>query len=438
MSFEYICNLLGGAYVGENIKEEFTGQFKLNSNEIELGDAFIAINSGVDFVSNALENGAKLIISNKKVDYKCSNIIVNDTKRSLLLLAHEIRKKHINIPIIAVTGSVGKTTTKELLASILECKYEVLKNIGNKNNLIGVPETILKLNNSYDICVLELGMNHLNEISTLSKLILPDKGIITNIGTSHIGYLNSKRNILKAKSEILDGINNGELYINGDDKYLRKVKYKKIIKVGINNKNNLVASNIIVTKEKLYFTITFNNRRYNIVFNIPNKAFIINILLAIKVGIDYDIPIEDIMYKVNEYKSLSHRSNIVKLKNNITLIDDCYNSCFESLESGLDMVSKYNEEKIYIIGDILELGKCSKKIHKKIGKILNKLDGIIILVGTEIKYAYHNKFIMAEDVNDVIKVLDDMELNNKVIYLKASRKIGLERINEYLQDKNAL
>ena len=319
MSFEDICNLLGGAFVGDNIKEEFLGNFKINSKEIEHGDAFIAINKGIDYVFDAIERGAKLIISENKVDCRCSNIIVSDTKESLLLLAHELRKRYINIPVIAITGSVGKTTTKELISSILESKYKVLKSIGNKNNLIGVPEAILSLNNNYDICVLELGMNHLNEISTLSKTVLPDNGVITNIGTSHIGYLNSKKNILKAKSEILDGMNDGVLYINGDDKYLRKIKYKQIVKVGMNRKNDLVASNIIVTKEKLYFTIMFNRRRYNIVFNIPNKAFITNILLAIKVGIDYDIPIENIIDKINEYRPLSHRSNFIHLKNNPTI-----------------------------------------------------------------------------------------------------------------------
>lgn len=434
MSFEYICDLLDGAFVGDNIKEELLGSFKINSKEIEVGDAFIAINSGVNFVNDAINRGAKLIISEEKIDYQCPNIIVSDTKKALLSLAHQIRKEYLNIPLIAITGSVGKTTTKELISSILECKYNVLKSIGNKNNLIGVPETILSLNNTYDICVVELGMNHLNEISTLSKTVLPDRAIITNIGTSHIGYLKSKKNILKAKSEILDGMNDGVFYINGDDKYLRKIKYKKIVKVGIDRKNSLVASNIVITKEKLYFNITLDGRRYNIVFNIPNKALITNVLLAIKVGLDYDVPIEDIINKINEYKPLSHRNNVIKLKNNITVIDDCYNSCFESLNSGLEMVSKYDEEKIYIIGDILELGKCNKKIHKKIGRMLNKLDGTVILVGSEVKYAYNKKFILVQDVKEAIKALQDMELNNKVIYLKGSRKIGLEHISEYLKN----
>lgn len=435
MTYEYICKILDGAFIGNNINEEFSGNYKIDSRKITKGDCFIAINSGINYIEDAIINGAILIIcQSHNKNNSVNTIIVNDTKEALTKLSHEVRKKYINVPLIAITGSVGKTTTKELISAILEYKYKVLKSIGNKNNLIGVPETLINLNNNYNMCVLELGMNHLGEISKLSKLVLPDLSVITNIGTSHIGYLKSKRNILKAKSEILDGMKSGTLYINGDDKYLNKIKYSNIKKVGINPKNDLIASNIMTTKEHLYFNIRLNNRIYNVKFNIPNKSLISNILLAIKIGLDYDIDIENIIDIITSYKPLNHRNNIIRLSN-ITIIDDCYNSSLESLVGSLDMIKMYDEEKIIIIGDILELGKYSKKIHKKIGNILSKIDGEIILVGEEVKYAYNNKFILFENNNQVINLLDKLDLNNKLIYLKGSRRMKLEEIKNYILER---
>lgn len=432
MTYECICKILDGAFIGNNINEEFNGQYKIDSRKIKKGDCFIAINSGTNYIEDAINKGATLIISQScNKEFLVNRIIVNDTKKALIDLSHEIRKRYLNIPLIAITGSVGKTTTKELTSAILESKYNVLKNLENKNNLIGVPETLININNSYDICVLELGMNHLEEISRLSKLALPDLAVITNIGTSHIGYLKSKRNILKAKSEILDGMKSGILYINGDDKYLNKIRYSNIKKVGLNPKNDLIANNIITTKEHLYFNIKLNNKNYNIKFSIPNKSLIHNILLAIKIGLDYNIEIEDIIDIVNSYKPLKHRNNIIKL-DNLTIIDDCYNSSLESLLGSLDMIKAYDEEKIIIVGDILELGKYSKKIHKKIGSILSKLDGKIILVGEEVKYAYKDKSVLFENNEQVISLLEKLDLTNKVVYLKGSRGMKLEEIKNYI------
>lgn len=431
MTIEYIVKLLDGLYVGSDIKKEFNGKFKIDSREIEPGDAFICINSGINFIDDAINRKVSLIICEKQFDVDVDMIIVKNTKQSLIILGSYIRQKYLNIPLIGITGSVGKTTTKELISSILETKYKVLKSSGNNNNLIGIPKTIFNLDSSYDICVFEFGMNHLGEISTLSKMCLPDNAVITNIGTSHMGYLKNKKNILKAKSEILDGMFSGVLYINGDDKYLNKIKYSNIIKVGTNKKYKLKATNIVTTKEHLYFNIKSNNRTYNIIFNIPSKALIPNILLSIQIGLDHGIDIESIIDKIKEYQPLDHRNEIIKLEN-ITIIADCYNACLESLKSGIESLKHYKEDKIIIIGDILELGKSSKKIHKEVGKILSKLEGIIILVGEEVKYAYHKGFMHFKNNEEIINYLDSIDLENKVVYLKGSRKMKLEEIKDYL------
>lgn len=436
MSFKDISDKIDGQCLSGDLEQDFIGCFKTNSCTINEGDSFIAINSGHNFIDEAIENGAKLVICDQKFySDKVTVIKVANTKDVLLSLAHLIREKNINIPVIAITGSVGKTTTKELIYDILSSKYRVLKNEGNKNNRIGLSETLFQLNSSYDICLLEMGMNHLGEINALSLCANPNDAVITNIGSSHIGYLKSKKNIFKAKLEILNGLNDGTLFINGDDKYLKRVKYHKTIKVGLNKNNDLIAYNIVTTKNQLYFTINYNNRRYNIRFNIPNEGLVTNILLAIALGLKYKVPIATIIKKIQNYRPLNHRNSILKLKNNVIVIDDCYNACYESLVSGLAMLKNYDQEKIIIIGDILELGKYSKSIHKKVGKVLKKQDAMIILVGNEVKYSYNKNFIIKDNYKEVISFLENINLHNKVIYLKGSRKMKLEEIKNYLEQK---
>ena len=209
-------------------------KIKVNSKEIQPGDLFLAINKGHDYIDEAINNGAVAIISEKELD--TPSIKVDNSVITLGKIAHYIRNLY-NIPLIAITGSVGKTTTKELIYLVLSKKYKVLKSNKNQNNHIGLPLTLLNLNNTYDVIVTELGMNHFNEISYLSNICNPNYAVITNIGTAHIGNLGSKKNILKAKLEILDGMNEGYLIVNNDDKYLNKLKNtikvnSKILKIG--------------------------------------------------------------------------------------------------------------------------------------------------------------------------------------------------------------
>lgn len=436
MSYEYICSLINGKLVSKENNEILEGKFKVDSKNIVVGDCFVAINNGYKYIDEAIENGAKLIITEKDIIDKTVSIIkVDNVIDAIGLLGLEIRERNIDKSVVAITGSVGKTTTKELISTILEKKYKVLKTEGNMNNEIGVPITLFNLDESYDICVLELGMNHLKEISYLSKIIKPNDAIITNIGTSHIGYLKSKKNILKAKSEILDGMENGTLFINGDDKYLNKIKYKNKYRVGIGNNNDLVATNIITTQNKLYFNIRYSGRIYNIVFNIPNKALITNILLAIAIGIRYGVSIEDIISSIEEYKPVKHRNDVLKLSSNIILIDDCYNCSYESFTSGIEQLKQYKENKLVIFGDILELGKYSKKIHKKIGKILNKNKYNSLLVGNESKYSSNKYSLNFKNNQELIEYLDKVDLKNTVIYIKGSHGMKLDEVRDYIIKK---
>ena len=393
----------------------YINKIKTNSKEIEKGDLFLAINKGHDYINEAINNGAVAIISEIDVD-NIPYIKVNSSIAALGKIANYIRNKY-SIPLIAITGSVGKTTTKELISLVLSKKYKVLKSLKNNNNHIGLPLTLLNLDDSYDIIVAELGMNHQGEIDYLSKICNPNYAVITNIGSAHIGNLGSKKNILKAKLEILNGMKDGYLIINNDDKYLKKIKYKNIIKV---DKSSL---NIRNYQDNIEFDIN------NIHFKINTyKHLLIDFLIAIKIGMIFNVDLNLISEALIEYQNSEGRLNIIKSK--YTIIDDSYNSSFESLIGGLEILKDENKFKYIVIGDMLELGKYSYKYHKKINKYLKKINNKqVLLIGKYTKVIKGKHF---NNIEDIINYLKENINIDDIIYLKGSRMMHLDKIKETL------
>lgn len=413
---------------------------KIDSRKISKGDLFIAIKGqnmdGHNYIDEAVKNGAVAVVLEKEINKDIPQIIVKSTLDSLLLLARYIREES-NIPVIAITGSVGKTTTKELISFILSSKYDVLKSEGNNNNHIGVPLTFFNLNARHSIAVVELGMNHIGEIEQLSKSVIPNTSIITNVGTSHVGNLGSRKNIKRAKLEILSGMREGNLIINGDICYLKRVSKKniKVEKVSLKGSKQFSVIDIKYLIDRTEIKLKYKKKIYDIVFNVPGKHLINNVLIAIHTCLTYGISIDDIVNKIKDFKNISNRMNIIKLKKENTLIDDSYNSSYESLMGVLELIEKTDLFKIIILGDILELGKKSYKIHKKIIKKLESVkDALIILVGDEFKKVnkYYEHFSNNESV---IGYLDEISINKMIVLLKGSRKMQLEEIKEYLIEK---
>ena len=432
MTYSDIIKNISYLVIKGNIEQTFTGKIRIDSRIIKPGDIFVALKGtkvdGNDFIDSAISLGAKCIITENDIMVADDIIVikVTNTRMCLLELALIIRKRYLHIPLIAVTGSVGKTTTKELIYYLLSNKYRVLKSQGNFNNDIGVPLTLFVLDDSYDICVLELGMNHKGEISKLSKVCLPTDAIITVIGTSHIGLLGTKENIFEAKMEITEGLGTGTLVVNGDDPFLNKVKSDtfRLIKCGLKNKNDIKAVDILTTKNNLYFKLKYLDNYYNVIFPIPNDGLLIDILLSIYIALKYQVSIDDIIKTLESYAGIENRNQIIKLKNNITLIDDSYNASYESLKIGLQMLENFNTDKIVIIGDILELGSHSIKIHKNIKKLLKEYNKVI-LVGQHVKNIIGKNYVYCNCYNDVIKYLETIDLSNKTIYIKGSHAVGL-------------
>lgn len=415
----------GKIYNNKNINIK---NIKIDSNQITEGDLFIAIigqsKDGHDYIESAIKNGASAVITSKEIPNQIPYIKVADTTIALGQIASYI-KEVSHTKLIAITGSTGKTTTKELVYSLLKNKYSVLKTDKNQNNHIGVPLTLLKIKNE-DFCIVEMGMNHLGEISYLSKLAKPDLAVITNIGSSHIGNLGSKENILKAKLEIKDGLK-GDLIVSGDDSYLNKIS---AIKVGFNDGNDFKAYNLETNLMRSSFWINYQNEEYQIKVNLP-AHLIYDVLISIYIALKYEINIQDIITTLENFQNIGMRLTVKKINTN-TIISDCYNSSFESLTGDLTMLIPNKQKKLLILGDIAEAGKFSKTIHENLKPFIEKLQNYeLILIGPEMMNLQINKAKHFKNYKEALIYLKNKEIKNTLILIKGSRIMKLENISDF-------
>ena len=431
MNLDFLALIVKGNIINKykNIKVD---DFKTDTRLLNKNDCFIALRGkkydGNSFINDKLK--CKVVITDSNIKLKNIPVIKVDNTYDTLYYLTKYKISKYKIPVIAITGSNGKTTLKELVYNILKTKYNILKNNGNKNNIIGVFETIQMLNDKYDIVVLELGMNHKKELERLSNMISPKTAVITNIGSSHIGNLGSRKNIFKAKMEITSNLD-GVLIVNGDNKYLKKVS---AYKCGLKYNNDLIAYNIKLYDDYVSFSI-YLDKEYLVRFKKSVKEYIPMILEAIKVGLIYDIDINTIIKEIENYKSYDKRLNEIRV-NNYTIIDDCYNASYESMKCGLNLLSRVKGYKIIVLGDMLELGKYSRKYHKKINHLLNKInDKIVLTVGKYSSYIHSKHF---NSNQEIIKYLNSIDLSNSTIFIKGSNGMKLYEIVNYLTLNNKL
>lgn len=443
MYLEDIIKVINGNLIcGENTSLD---NFTINSKEINKDDIFVGIKGetidGSKFYLDALKKGAKGVIINKgiykeKVDGKFI-VEVDDTTKALQQIA-AYKRDNLNIPVIGITGSVGKTSTKDMISSVLSTKYKVCKTKGNLNNHLGVPLTILSLKDE-EVLVVEMGMNHLGEISVLSKIARPDISVITNVGTAHIGNLGSRENILKAKLEILDGMNNGKLIINNDNDMLHNWYLNNkdnVITVGINNDSDIMATDI-----KYDEYTNFKYKDNEITVKVGGEAFVYNSLIGIAVGSLLNIDIEDIKKGIFNLELTKMRLEIVKSKHEFTIINDCYNANYDSMKSSITYLSKMTgNKKIAVLGDMLELGDYSMELHRKVGEVLKdtKID-IVILVGELSKYiketalTSNNTVIMCNNNKEAADKVLSLASKDDVVLIKASNSMNFKEIFEMIK-----
>ena len=376
----------------ENIECE---NFSKDTRTINEGDIYIGIKGekfdGSKLWDEALEKGAKAVIvenieieKDKLQKYADKAIIkVENTLEALYKLA-EYKRSLYDIPVIAITGSVGKTSTKDIIANVVSTKYKTLKTEGNNNNNIGLPMTILKLKD-HEALVVEMGMNHFGEISLLTKIAKPTIAVITNIGTSHIGNLGSRENILKAKLEILEGMDKPILVINNDNDLLHEWyennKEKiEIHTIGIENQSEINAKKIKLKEESSEFIAKTKQEEIKVNVPVGGTHFVYNSLCAIAIGKLLDISTENIIKGISTFELTKKRMDIKKLDNGAIIINDSYNASYESMKASIEFLAKHTgKRKIAVLGDMFELGKYTKELHEKVGKeiVKNKIDVLI-------------------------------------------------------------
>ena len=411
-------------------------------------DVYIALKgenfNGNIFWKEALDKGAKVVIVQEVMfseqeleNYKDKIIIkVKDTLKALQDMA-KYKRSLYNIPVIAITGSVGKTSTKDIVANVVAQKYKTLKTEGNNNNHIGLPLTILKLQD-HEAFVLEMGMNHFKEISLLTDIAKPTLSIITNIGTTHIGNLGSRENILKAKLEILEGMKNPKIIINNDNDLLNKWYIEnnnkndvKIYPYAIENESLIYIKDIKLEDNSSTFTLTGDENEPLISVPVGGKHFIYNAMCAIIVGKILNINNDKIKSGIQSFELTKKRMDIINLSNGSEIINDSYNASYESMKASLEYLKNRNaNRKIAVLGDMFELGNFEEQLHKDVGRevVKNKID-VLICSGERSKYiveeAINNNMskdniFYYESKEEIVDKLKEMLKKGDIVLIKAS------------------
>ncbi|GLC32390.1 UDP-N-acetylmuramoyl-tripeptide--D-alanyl-D-alanine ligase [Clostridium omnivorum] len=447
ITFDEIINAIDGEeYIKSNYMEYKS--VSTDTRKIPKDSIFIALKgenfNANNFVKEASEKGASLcIVDEIKFDSSHLNpntsiIKVENTKKALLKLAAYYRKK-LNLKVIGITGSTGKTSTKDLVAAALSGKYKVFKTKGNFNNEIGLPLMIFQLDDSYDIAVLEMGMSNLNEIHNLAEVAEPDIALITNIGVSHLENLKTRENILKAKMEITDFFNEKSiLIINTDNDLLATVENRlySVLRTGIENGKDFKAVDINLDEKHINFRVVESNSYTSPIINIaiPGKHNILNTLLAIGCSRSLGMSYEEILDGLENLEVTSMRLDIVR-GNKFTIIDDSYNASPDSMRAAIEVLATIEgKRKIAVLGTMRELGNTSYDLHKEIGEYA-KIKGIdyIYTVG-EYSEAYLAGFSNSNNsknfnnIEEVIEHIKDIVSIEDVILVKASRSMKFENI----------
>ena len=427
--------------VTPNFKDFKISSISIDSREKnQENSCFFAIKgekyNGHNYVNEAIKNGARLIVADEKIDASVPIIYVKNTVKSLGKLASIHKGK---TRVIGVTGSVGKTTVKDMIFNVIKQQYKVIATSGNFNNEIGVPLTLLRLKNE-DFCVLEMGMRGLNEMDYLSSISRPETAVVTNALTSHIERLKTKENIFFAKCEILNY--QPKFAVLPNENRFKSLNLQGIYPFFIDFDCKVIIENVTYTENGITFDINHNNK---VIREINLKSFsrhnIYNSIIAFLVGNYYGISCEKIKKGIEEFTPSYMRGNIEKI-GNIIIINDSYNASYESVMAGVNSMKEYckyfGKRMNVFIGDILEIGEESKRVHHRLGMLL-KDEGIknLFLYGENVKYTkdgfgggilFNNK----EDIsNYILNTLDE----NDVLLVKASRKMHFEEIICKMKEK---
>ncbi|MBQ6932350.1 MAG: UDP-N-acetylmuramoyl-tripeptide--D-alanyl-D-alanine ligase [Clostridia bacterium] len=414
-----------------------------DSRKITRGCLFIALVGerfdGHSFVASALQQGAVAAVCSKPVETDGEVLLVEDTGKAFMLLAAYYRSL-FSIPVAGITGSVGKTTTKEMVYDVLSEKYNTLKNEGNLNNEIGLPTTVFRMNADYEAAILEMGMSAFGEISRLSQVAQPSIGVISKIGVSHIEHLGSREGILKAKLEILDGLKPGApLVVNGDDDLLSTVELddRRVIRFGIENTAcDYVAKDIEQGEKETTFTVSFGGKVQTVTIPTVGIHNVYNALSAFAVGIYLGVAPEKAAEGLSKYVTSGMRQRVSDF-NGITVVEDCYNASPDSMRAAVEVLRGLNAKtKALVFGDMLELGEISADAHREIGvlaarKGIDRLYTYGTMAALAAQSARENGIAFAKSYDDKNALAQELKKELRAgdaVLFKASRGMKLEEV----------
>ena len=421
--------------LNELLFEEFSKKVQIkdvamDSRKVTEGSLFFAINNGNSYIKDVLDKGASLVIADN-TDIQDERVVkVLDTVATMQDLATKYRKK-LDVQVVGITGSNGKTTTKDIVYSLLSAKAKTLKTEGNYNNHIGLPYTLLNVTDEEKFVVLEMGMSSLGEIRRLGEISSPDYAIITNIGDSHIEFLKTRDNVFKAKTELLEFVNKENTFVCGDDEYLGKLDVNRI---GFNDNNTHKIESYEFSNKGSKFAL--DGKEYEI--SLLGKHNISNTAIAIEVAKKIGLSDEEIQKGLKEIKISNMRFQEIKVGEDI-YINDAYNASPMSMKAAIDTLNEiYNDKyKIAILGDMLELGENEVDYHIDVlNYLLDKKIKLIYLYGERMKKAYdifmktkseEYRFWYYPNKEAIVESLKNIRME-KVILLKASRGTALEDI----------
>lgn len=459
MTLKAIAQACGGVLHGDNGNTAEVKGVELDSRKLQEGYLFLATKGervdGHSFISQAFEKGCYGVVCEKlpeKMVGPC--ILVEDSFKALQDIAAYYREQ-LTVKVVGITGSVGKTSTKEVIASTLAEKYKVLKTEGNFNNEVGLPLTVLKIRDEHEVAVLEMGINHFGEMHRLSRIAKPDVCVITNIGQCHLEFLGDRDGVLKAKTEMFDFMNpDGVVCLNGDDDKLITVKDvhgKSPVFFGkgenchiraMNMENyGLDGSSAYVDERKLADSgllpdahMAENGNNWQVRIHVPGEHMIMNAMAAVAVGRVLGMSAEEMVAGVAKTSSVGGRSNIIR-DDKLTVIDDCYNANPVSMKAAIELLDTANPRKVAILGDMGELGEDEKKLHHEVGSfITHKNIDVVICIGdlaeeiylaakegTAQCYYYKTKQDMMEQASKLIREKD-------TVLIKASHFMGFSEL----------
>lgn len=452
LTLENIAKVCGGVYVGspEKRKQEVQG-IVTDSRKMEEGFLFVPIKGARvdahDFIDGVMEKGALCTLTERELGEKSFPYIkVNSSLQAVKDIA-EFYLKQLSIPVVGITGSVGKTSTKEMIAAVLEEKYNVLKTKGNFNNELGVPLTVFGLRPDHEIAVLEMGISDFGEMHRLAKIARPDTCVITNIGLCHLEFLKSRDGILKAKTEIFDFLeSDGHVILNGDDDKLitvRDVKGIKPLFFGVDNHQGVWADEIESKGLKgISCRIHAGEESFKVLIPIPGRHMVYNALAGTAVGLTYGMNMEEIKKGIESLQSLSGRFHIIETGNR-TIVDDCYNANPVSMKASLDVLQDALGRRVAILGDMGELGKEEVEMHREVGVYAAARDIDKIICVGELAGDMAEAARLAAPTKDIVhfaekesllEALPEMIRDGDTILVKASHFMEFEKVVEMLKD----